>query len=87
MADDAAVRCYGHVFDPAHRKGPHITSEDGWSAHTWRGLVGSGLVGCQFCHKSLATGDRYVCVDGGAMHAACVADLDAALLPKEADRG
>lgn len=86
MADETAVRCHGHVFDPAHQHGPHDLGEDGWPAHTWEAGPGH-KPGCQHCHKPFENGDRYVCVEGGAMHTACVADLDAALLTEEADRG
>lgn len=77
-------RCYGHVFDPAHESGSHDMGHDGWPAHTWEAGPDRGW--CRWCVKALQDGDRYVCIKGGVMHAACVADLDASLT-KGADRG
>lgn len=70
-------RCYGHVFDPAHRADSHHLATEGWPAHVWSG----GLSGsCRHCPDPVVEGDRYVCVEGGVMHVRCVATMDASVL-------
>lgn len=74
QADEQEPRCYGHVFDPQHQRGSHAMDADGQPAHTWsRGEGGA----CRHCPELVVTGDRYVCVPGGVIHARCVSALDA----------
>jgi hypothetical protein len=75
MTNYVGPRCYAHQVPSFHGVAP---GGPGLPAHVW----GAGVYAeCQRCPNRIAKGDRYLCADGGIVHAECPPLPPAALDP------